>query len=66
MAGLDDRHRDKDGTISRKRADTHVSTVRKTYPEFAPGVRGDAHLGTVRDGEDKSLTQIVKSTKKER
>jgi hypothetical protein len=46
--GLDDRSRDKDGTIHRKRSDTKVGTLRKTYgPEFAKEFRSDAQLGTV-------------------
>jgi hypothetical protein len=64
MSDLDNRHRDKDGTISRKRGDARVDTLRKTYPDFAPGVRGDAHLETVRTKTGKSLTQIVKNRKK--
>ena len=37
--GLDDRCRDQDGEIRRKRGDTLVGTLRKTYgPDFAPGV----------------------------
>jgi hypothetical protein len=43
--GLDGRHRDKDGEIHRKRGDTLVSTLRKTYgDDFAAGVRGDTKL----------------------
>jgi hypothetical protein len=64
MSDLDNRHRDKDGKISRKRGDTRVDTLRKTYPDFAPGEPGDAHLDTVRDKARKSLTQIVKNRKK--
>jgi hypothetical protein len=29
--GLDDRHLDKDGTISRKHGNTLISTLRQTY-----------------------------------
>jgi hypothetical protein len=40
--------RDKDGEIRQKRIDTHVKTLREIYgPDFAPGIRSDAHLGTV-------------------
>ena len=60
--GLDGRTRDANGEIREKRGDTLVKTLRKTYgPDFAPGVRGDARLDTVRErtgGE--SLTKIVK------
>lgn len=48
--GLDGRHRDVDGRIHEKRDDTHIDTLRSTYGEdFAPGMRGDAHLGTLLD-----------------
>jgi hypothetical protein len=46
--GLDNRMRDHDGEIRKKRSDTKVETLRQTYgPEFAKGYRGDALLGTV-------------------
>jgi hypothetical protein len=46
--GLDDRHRDQDGTIERKRDDTLVRTLREEYgSNFARGIRSDAKLGTV-------------------
>jgi hypothetical protein len=45
--GLDNRSRDKNGEIRHKREDTHVGTLRKTDPNFAAGVRADAHLGTI-------------------
>lgn len=48
-SGLDDRCRDRDGEIRRKRGDTLVSTLRKTYgQDFASGVRGDMRLDTLR------------------
>jgi hypothetical protein len=60
--GLDQRCRDVDGEIRQKRGDTLVKTLRKTYgPEFAPGVRSDTRLDTLRkraDGE--SLSRILK------
>jgi hypothetical protein len=63
--GLDQRCRDLDGEIRQKRGDTLVKTLRKTYgPEFAPEIRGDARLDTLRkraDGE--SLTKILKTAK---
>jgi hypothetical protein len=60
--GLDQRCRDSDGEIRQKRGDTLVKTLRKTYgPDFAPGVRGDARLDTLRDREDgESLSKLVK------
>jgi hypothetical protein len=59
--GLDDRCRDLDGEIRRKRGDTLVGTLRKTYgPDFAPGVRSDMRLDTLRERESASLSAIVK------
>ncbi len=60
--GLDDRMRDHDGEIRKKRSDTKVETLRETYgPEFAKGYRSDAKLGTVlqREGLD-TLDQLLK------
>jgi len=58
--GLDDRCRDNDGTIREKRGDTLVRTLRETYgPDFAPGVRSDATLQTVRERTGKSLSELV-------
>jgi hypothetical protein len=46
--GLDDRCRDEDGTIRRKRGDTLVGTLRREYgDDFAPGVRSDMRLDTL-------------------
>jgi hypothetical protein len=61
--GLDDRTRDGDGEIRQKRGDTLVRTLRQTYgPDFAPGVRSDMRLDTLRErfGEE-SLSQMVKA-----
>jgi hypothetical protein len=59
--GLDDRCRDQDGEIRRKRGDTLVGTLRKTYgPDFAPGVRSDMRLDTLRDRMGASLSKILK------
>ena len=50
--GLDGRSRDSNGTIREKRSDTKVGTLREQYGErFAPGVRGDAKLGTIKERE---------------
>ena len=60
--GLDNRMRDQDGEIRKKRSDTHIGTLRETYgPDFASGYRSDAHLGTVlrREGVD-TLDQLIK------
>ena len=59
--GLDDRCRDFDGEIRQKRGDTLVGTLRKTYgPDFAPGVRSDMRLDTLRERRGDSLSKIVK------
>ena len=60
--GLDDRQRDQNGEIRKKRSDTKVDTLRKEYgPNFAKGYRGNAQLGTVlkREGVE-SLDQLLK------
>ena len=46
--GLDQRCRDNDGSIRRKRRDTLIRTLRRGYgDDFAPGARGDMRLGTL-------------------
>jgi len=64
--GLDSRCRDNDGEIRQKRGDTLLKTLRKTYGEdFAPGVRGDARLDTLRErAGGESLTQLVKDARR--
>lgn len=60
--GLDNRMRDEDGQIHKKRSDTLVGTLRKEYGQgFAEGYRSDAKLGTVlnREGVD-TLDQLLK------
>ena len=60
--GLDDRMRDHDGEIRKKRSNTKVETLRDTYgPDFAKGYRSDATLGTVlkREGLD-TLDELLK------
>ena len=50
--GLDDRMRDHDGEIRKKRSDTKVETLRETYGlDFAKGYRSDTKLGTVLKNE---------------
>ena len=60
--GLDDRCRDRGGEIRHKRGDTLVKTLRKIYgDDFAPGVRGDMRLDTLRERmETASLSAIIK------
>lgn len=63
--GLDDRCRDMDGEIRQKRGDTLIRTLRQTYgPEFAPGVRSDMRLDTLRDRMGESLSQLLKEPEK--
>ncbi len=50
--GLDDRCRDNDGSIRRKRGDTLVGTLREEYGEdFAAGARRDMRLDTLLEQE---------------
>ena len=60
--GLDERCRDEDGEIRRKRRDTLVGTLRREYGEdFAPGLRSDATLGTLLDRSGaQSLSEYLK------
>ena len=60
--GLDDRHRDEDGRISRKHRNTLVGTLRDEYgDDFAAGYRSDAQLGTVLEEEGAtSLTELLR------
>jgi hypothetical protein len=64
--GLDDRCRDADGEIRRKRGDTLVATLREEYgPTFAAGVRADTRLDTLleQSGAD-SLSDYLRNHKK--
>jgi hypothetical protein len=59
------RHRDQDGTEERKRNDTLVRTLRNEYgEEFAPEVRSDMELGTLKDRlgleRDASLNDVLR------
>ncbi len=60
--GLDQRTRDDDGEIRQKRGDTLVRTLREIYgPSFAPGVRSDMRLDTLRDRfGSESLSEMLK------
>jgi len=63
QSGLDRRHRDANGQISRKHGNTEVGTLREIYGEgFASGVRSDMHLSTLleRSGQP-SLSQYLNS-----
>lgn len=60
-AGLDGRHRDRDGRIDEKRGDTLVRTLRREYgADLLRDWPGDAKLSTVREETDMSLTEIVR------
>jgi len=63
--GLDQRCRDENGTIRKKRSDTLVRTLRQEYGEdFAAGTRSDATLGTVLERANvDSLSQYRKKDK---
>jgi hypothetical protein len=60
--GLAGRHRSKDGEISRKKGNTRVDSLRKTYGDgFAEGYRGDMHLQTLLEREHvDSLDQLLR------
>ena len=64
--GLDDRCRDADGEIRRKRGDTLVGTLRDEYgPNFAPGIRSDMRLDTLLDRTGAaSLSDFLRSHNK--
>jgi hypothetical protein len=64
--GLDDRYRDENGEIRKKRGDTLVGTLRKTYgPDFLDNFRSDATLDTVlRETDCDSLTELIKRYRK--
>ena len=58
---IDDRHRDKNGEISRKHGNTLVSTLRRIYgPSFAAGESESAKLSDVLARlHETSLSQII-------
>jgi len=60
--GLDNRCRDENGEIRRKRSDTLVGTLRREYgDDFAEAFRSDAKLGTVlRETDSESLSDYLK------
>jgi hypothetical protein len=62
MAGLDNRHRDKNGEISRKHGNTLVSTLRKIYgPSFAADFQPHQTLSAVLEKLDEpSLSKLIK------
>jgi hypothetical protein len=60
--GLDQRHRDKNGEISRKHGNTLVGTLRRTHgPDFAQGFKETAKLSDVLQTLDEpSLSQLIR------
>jgi hypothetical protein len=62
--GLDHRHRDRNGQISRKHGNTLIRTLRETYgPSFAPNCDPNAKLSDCLDQIDEpSLSKLVRDT----
>jgi hypothetical protein len=62
--GLDQRHRDKDGTIARKHGNTLIGTLRRTYGQnFASGIADSEKLGDVLHRlDEQSLSELVRDT----
>jgi hypothetical protein len=60
--GLDERCRDEDGSIRRKRGDTLVGTLRQEYgDDFAPGARSDKRLDSLLEEADvNSLSEYLR------
>jgi hypothetical protein len=60
--GLDNRHRDNSGQTREKNGNTRIDTLRDIYgPDFASGLRGDAHLRTLLDRTgNNSLSDYLK------
>lgn len=61
--GLDTRHRDANGEISRKHGNTEIGTLRQIYgEEFAEGRRSDMKLSTLlKQNYAPSLSQYLKN-----
>jgi len=64
--GLDNRMRDSDGEIRKKRKDTLVKTLREEYGDnFVDGYRSDTKLETVLKKEGfETLDQLLKNKKR--
>ena len=62
--GLDNRHRDKNGEISRKHGNTLIRTLRQIYgASFAPNCDPDAKLSDCLDQIDEpSLSHLVRDS----
>jgi hypothetical protein len=63
--GLDGRHRDTDGEISRKHGNAEIGGLRQIYgPDFAEGRRADMKLSTLlKESGAPSLSQYLKRTR---
>ena len=63
--GLDGRRRDSNGQTRMKNGNTCIDTLREAYGDnFAPGIRGDAHLNTLLDRTGRnSLSDYLKNQK---
>jgi hypothetical protein len=61
--GLDNRHRDANGEISRKRGNAQIRSLRRIYgPDFAPGRRADMTLRSLlEETAQPSLRQYLKN-----
>jgi hypothetical protein len=61
-SAMDTRHRDFDGEIRQKNANTRIDTLRKIYgQEFARGYRGDIRLDTVLNNSGvRTLSEYLK------
>jgi hypothetical protein len=61
---LDQRHRDKDGTIARKHGNTLIGTLRRTYGQnFASGIADGEKIGDVLHRlDEQSLSELVRDT----
>jgi len=64
--GLDGRHRDKNGEISKKHGNTLISTLRQNYGAgFVPGRSGGEKLKEVlHDLDEPSLTHLINDLQK--
>ncbi len=66
--GLDNRMRDQNGEIRKKRSDTKIGTLREEYGDHvAPGYRADAKLGTVLDKEGlATLDELLRASRRQK
>lgn len=63
--GLDGRHRDANGEISRKHGNAEIEGLRQVYgSDFAEGRRSDMKLSTLlKESRAQSLSQYLKNTR---